>query len=85
MVCDKAFHARLYEIAAIPLLTKINEMFNIFRVSYQRGLLRDPEETLPEHLALVEAIRNHDEELAEKLARLHSSRSRATLLARTEA
>lgn len=77
---DKAFHAKLYEIAAVPLLTKINEMFNITRVSYQRGLVRDPDETLAEHLGIVEAIVNGDADLAEQLARAHGARTRATLL-----
>ena len=82
MECDKAFHLRLYEIAAVPLLLRINETFNIMRVSYQRGLLRDPDETLVEHLSIIEAIKNRDPELAERLARAHTSRSRAVLLRR---
>lgn len=80
MAADKAFHARLYEIAGIPMLSRINEMFNISRVSYQRGLIRDPQETLVEHLAIVDAFKNHDGELAERLARAHTIRSRAALL-----
>ncbi len=80
MACDKAFHLRLYEIAGATLLIRINELFNISRVSYQRGLLRDPNETLVEHLAILDALRNRDEELAERLARAHAMRSRAVLL-----
>jgi len=82
---DKAFHARLYEIAAVPLLTRINEMFNISRVSYQRGLVRDPDETLAEHLGIVEAIKNRDADLAEQRARAHGTRTRATLLRKAAA
>lgn len=81
---DKAFHARLYSIAAVPLLTQINEMFNISRVSYQRGLLRDPNETLGEHLAIIEAIRCRDDRLAESLARAHAAKSRSVLLRQME-
>ena len=33
-----------------------------------------------EHLAIVDAFKNHDEELAERLARAHTIRSRAALL-----
>ncbi|NLG85159.1 MAG: FCD domain-containing protein [Firmicutes bacterium] len=80
MECDRSFHMRLYDIAAIQLLLRINEMFNIMRVSYQRGLLRDPNETLLEHLSIIEAIKNRDAELAERLARTHVLRSRAVLL-----
>jgi len=77
---DQLFHARLYDIGDVPLLCRMNEMFNISRVSYQRGLLRDPSETLAEHLALTDAVKNRDAELAERLARAHAMRSRARLL-----
>lgn len=81
---DKAFHARLYEIGQVPLLQRINEIFSISIMSYQQGLIRDPNETLVEHLAIMEAIRNRDEESAERMARAHAIRTRMTLLRRLE-
>ena len=82
MASDKAFHERLYEIAAVPLILRINEMFSILRVSYQRGLFRDCNESLSEHLALIEAIRKRNADLAERLARYHTAQARAAMLKR---
>ena len=55
-ISDQCFHARMIEIASNRLLIQINEMFNIYKFSYQKGLVRPPSETLFEHLAILEAI-----------------------------
>jgi DNA-binding GntR family transcriptional regulator len=47
--------------------------------TFRGGLLRLPQETLGEHLAIIEALEKGDGELAEKLIREHTSKSMATL------
>ena len=45
---------------------------NITSQTYRGGLIRQPEETLPEHLAIIDAISEGDAKLAEQLMRDHS-------------
>lgn len=42
--------------------------------------MRPPRETLPEHLAIIEAIMKKDPERAEQAVRLHFKRSREKLV-----
>jgi DNA-binding GntR family transcriptional regulator len=42
--------------------------------------VRPPQETLPEHLAIIEAIIKKDPEMAEQAVRLHFKRSREKLI-----
>jgi len=42
--------------------------------------VRPPQETLPEHLAIIEAIIKKDPEMAEQAVRLHLKRSREKLI-----
>ena len=44
------------------------------------GLVRPPNETLGEHLAVIDAICNRDPEAAETLVRRHFKRSAAALM-----
>jgi DNA-binding GntR family transcriptional regulator len=42
---------------------------------YQDGLVRPPEETIPEHQAILEGLRRRDPDAAEAAMRLHLRRS----------
>lgn len=68
---DQKFHSRLIEIADIQLIEDINEMFNIYRFSYQKGLMRDPSETIQEHQAILDKIEDHDSRAAQLLIMDH--------------
>ena len=57
---------------------------NILIHTYRRGLIRPPSETLPEHFAIIEALRPGDGLLAEKLIRKHFSKSRKVVLRQIE-
>ncbi|MFW5980819.1 MAG: GntR family transcriptional regulator [Halanaerobiaceae bacterium] len=72
---DQAFHSKMIELGDNQLLIEINQMFNIYRISYQKGLMRSPEETLPEHKKLIKALKNRDEYKAQKLAMEHIDKS----------
>ena len=83
---DRQFHNFLIEVGGKEFLSSILETYNIIIFSYQialhEGLVRLPEETIDEHLAIIEAISNKDPIKAEEVARLHLSKSKKRLLMR---
>jgi DNA-binding GntR family transcriptional regulator len=80
---DRRFHNLLTAIGAKEFLKSILETYNIISFSYQsalyEGLVRPPNETIHEHLAIIAAISNRDADAAERLMRLHLSNSAAVL------
>ena len=80
---DRRFHNLLTGIGAKEFLKSILETYNIISFSYQtvlsEGLVRSPNETIHEHLAIIEAISNRDIDSAERLMRRHLSNSAAVL------
>lgn len=90
---DRKFHKFLIEIGGQGILASILETYNVLTFSYQTtraaGLIRSPAETLPEHLAIIEAISRHDPVNAEEAARTHlvnsANRLREQLANGTEA
>jgi DNA-binding GntR family transcriptional regulator len=81
---DRGFHNFVIQIGAKEFLRSILETYNIISFSYQvvssEGLVRSPNETLGEHLAVIEAICERDPEAAETLMRRHFKRSAAALM-----
>jgi len=81
---DRSFHNFVIQIGAKEFLRSILETYNIISFSYQvissEGLVRPPNETLGEHLAVVEAISDRDPEAAETLMRNHFKKSAASLM-----
>ncbi|WP_347841292.1 GntR family transcriptional regulator [uncultured Draconibacterium sp.] len=69
---DQAFHNAVLQISGNQILQKFEVVKNITSQTYRGGLIREPEETLPEHLAIIAAIASKDAVLAEKLMRQHS-------------
>ena len=80
---DRRFHNFISEIGAKEFLKSILENYNIISYSYQlissEGLVRTPNETIHEHLAIIDAISNKDEDLAEDIMRQHLQRGIAVL------
>ena len=72
---DRRFHNYITEIGAKEFLKSILQTFNIITASYQylssEGLVRPPNETIKEHLAVINAIGNRDSEAAEELMCRH--------------
>lgn len=72
---DRRFHTYVTQIGAKEFLKSILETTNIISFSYQlvssEGLVRSPDETIREHLAVIEAIGQRDPEAAESLMRRH--------------
>ena len=80
---DRRFHNLLTGISAKEFLKSILETYNIISFSYQtvlsEGLVRSPNETIHDHLAIIEAISSRDAEAAERMMRQHLNNSVAVL------
>jgi DNA-binding GntR family transcriptional regulator len=80
---DRRFHTYVTKIGAQEFLKSILETTNIISFSYQlinsEGLVRSPDETIHEHLAVIEAIGQRDPEAAESLMRRHFKKTIAAL------
>jgi len=76
---DRSFHDRLLELSQKALVRKINDYFQVYNRCYMVGLLRKPEETLPEHRRIVDALRKRDAGEAREAVAAHISRTRLFL------
>jgi DNA-binding GntR family transcriptional regulator len=76
---DRRFHTFVIDVGAKEFLKSILLTTNIISFSYQvlnfEGLIRPPNETIREHLAMIEAIKDKDSETAEDLMRQHFKKS----------
>ena len=72
---DHEFHNYLPSIIQDPMLTKILDSYQILSIALAQGLLRPPEETLPEHLEILDALEAHDADRAERAMVLHIRKS----------
>ncbi len=72
---DRAFHCRLMELADNDQLRAAMDSINMRLFVWQDGVVRPPAETIPEHLAILDALRRRDAEGAEAAMRLHIRRS----------
>lgn len=72
---DRKFHTYIARISSREFLSSILQTFNIVSLAYQypnhEGLIREPDKTIVDHIAIVEAICSHDAAAAEKLMREH--------------
>jgi DNA-binding GntR family transcriptional regulator len=80
---DRRFHNFVTQIGSKEFLKSILETYNIITYSFQlvnsEGLVRPPDETIHEHLAIIEAISRRDPQAAEELMRQHLRKSTAFL------
>lgn len=76
---DRQFHNFVTDLGAKEFLKSILQTYNIISFSYQvvssEGLIRSPDETIHEHLAIISAICKKNSEEAEKLMRQHFKQS----------
>ena len=69
---DVEFHTFLTNLLDDPFLTRLLEFMQvILNMSLAQGLLRSPEQTVPEHLAILDALEAHDPDDAEQAMLLH--------------
>jgi DNA-binding GntR family transcriptional regulator len=77
---DARFHQTIIDQCGNALLKRMYFFGNIYAKVVQAGLVRAPEETLPEHLKIIKAIENGNAEIAEKEMRQHIHNSRKLLV-----
>jgi DNA-binding GntR family transcriptional regulator len=86
---DRLFHTFLLEAGAKEFLKSILETYNVIIYSYQsissEGLIQSPDDTLHDHLAVIDAVCRRDPEAAEKAMRRHLKKSVAILRKELEA
>ncbi len=76
---DQAFHNTIMKISGNQIINRLELISNNTIRTFRGGLLRPPQETLSEHLAIIAALEKGDGELAEKLIRQHTHNSLETL------
>lgn len=81
---DQEFHNMIMKISGNQILTRLELLGNNTIRTFRGGLLRPPQETLPEHLGILEAIEKGDGELAEKRIREHTRKSMEKLRERNK-
>lgn len=85
---DRHFHNFVTEIGSKEFLKSILQSYNIISFSYQvissEGLIRPPDETILEHLAIIDAIADKDPEGAENLMHMHFKKSIKTIRANSD-
>ena len=72
---DRDFHGYILEWSGNKVIPQLEMLGNVHLKAMQAGLLRAPEDTLPEHLNIIEAIENGDGQKAEELMRFHIEKS----------
>jgi DNA-binding GntR family transcriptional regulator len=78
-IADQRFHSLIKKKSNNIMLSRMEMMGNVHILAYQRGLLRSPEKTLPEHEEIIRALENRDADEAEEAMRIHIRRSRISL------
>lgn len=81
---DEKFHDMIIDLSKNPVLKKMSNVSDIHKRVYQYGLIRSPEETLLEHVQIVEAIMNRNLETADRELRNHIGLSRKKLVQNKE-
>ncbi len=76
---DKRFHSTIIEYSANNMIQEMNMSYAYIIRSYQKGLIRAPEETLEEHHSIVNAIKNRDGFLAQEMIIQHHLKSKEEL------
>ena len=82
---DKKFHSQIVEYSANQMIRDMNMSYAYVIRSYQKGLIRPPEETLEEHHSIVQAIKDRDGFQAQEMIIQHHLRSKEKLKQNCEA
>ena len=86
---DRRFHNFITDLGGKEFLKSILTSYNVVLLSYQvssyGGLVRHPDETMREHLGIIQALERKDSAKAEEIMRLHLKRSSDVLRREIEA
>lgn len=72
---DQEFHKSILRLSGNQILGRMEIVNNIISQTLRGGLIRGPEETLDEHLAILDAMEKGDAFEAERIIREHSRKS----------
>ena len=72
---DHIFHNSILRKSGNLILMRMEMLGNIISRTYQRGLIRSPEETFYEHMEIIDALECKDAGKAEKLLKDHFQKS----------
>src|SRR5690554_3962206 len=64
---DIMFHTKLVEIGENTILKNHFNSTQVLTITFSKGILRTLEETYPEHMAILDALEQQDEDTSEKL------------------
>lgn len=76
---DRQFHSLMMEWCDNSLLRHINESLRLMERTFSFGLLRPPKETLSEHLAIIDALRDQDALRVQEVVRQHTEHTKQNL------
>lgn len=76
---DQEFHGEILKISGNRVILDFIHNFEFILRCYQKGLVRNPDETLMEHKEIINAIRNNKAEKAQKLIMSHHWKTRERL------
>ena len=68
---DYDFHMAIMKMSKNDLLFKMISSYNIIILSNLEGLLKDPRQSLEEHIKIYDAIKEHNADLADKMMFSH--------------
>jgi DNA-binding GntR family transcriptional regulator len=76
---DHKFHETIIQLSGNHLLEHINKIGNILLRTFPKGIIMPMEESVTDHLKVVEALKKKDGEQASKLLKDHSYKARNIL------
>ncbi len=76
---DSEFHRKLIQFSLNNYLIRIDQIVHVYGQTYKHGLIREPEETLTEHMMIISALETRDGGLAEEYMRSHIRKSVASI------
>jgi len=68
---DQEFHDMIMRVSGNKVITRLEFLGHNTIRTFRGGMLRPPQESLPEHMAIIAALEIGDGELTEKLVREH--------------
>ncbi|WP_237163503.1 GntR family transcriptional regulator [Paenibacillus sp. BIHB 4019] len=72
---DREFHNRISRHAKSDMLSGILDQFQVLGITYLKGLMRSPQETITDHMDIIQALKKRSESEAEQAAISHIRKS----------
>ena len=76
---DRKFHDRLVELCQNTLVKQINDNFQVLNRTYSAGFIRNPLESLKEHMAIINGLEQKNAKEARQALITHLSHTEKLL------